>query len=164
MTMSTRLAVMDAGRIVQVGTPGGIYEYPATRFVAEFIGAVNVFEGRVVESLEGQVRVRSDDACCDLLVDHTQPLTVGTPVAVAIRPEKMVASGEPAGECVNAVRGVVAEIGYLGDVSIYHVRIPSGRLVQVQLTNLARLTEPALRWDDPVSLSWQPSSGVVLPT
>jgi len=163
MTMSTRLAVMDAGRIVQVGTPGGIYEYPASRSVAEFIGAVNVFEGRVIESLESQVRVRSEDACCDLLVDHAQPLTVGTPVVVAIRPEKMVASGEPVGEGVNAVQGVVAEIGYLGDVSIYHVRVPSGRLVQVQLTNLARLTEPALTWEQSVYLSWQPSSGVVLP-
>jgi putrescine transport system ATP-binding protein len=163
MTMSTRLAVMDAGRIVQVGTPGGIYEYPASRSVAEFIGAVNVFEGRVVESLEDQVRVRSEDACCELLIDHSQPLTAGTPVVVAIRPEKMVASDEPVGDGVNAVQGVVAEIGYLGDVSIYHVRVPSGRLVQVQLTNLARLTEPALTWDQPVYLSWQSSSGVVLP-
>jgi putrescine transport system ATP-binding protein len=163
MTMSTRIAVMDAGRIVQVGTPGGVYEYPATRFVAEFIGAVNVFEGRVVESLADQVRVRSEDACCELVIDHREPLTVGTPVAVAIRPEKMVARDEPSGEGANTVQGVVAEIGYLGDVSIYHVRIPGGRLVQVQLTNLARLTEPALTWDQTVYLSWQPSSGVVLP-
>jgi putrescine transport system ATP-binding protein len=161
--MSTRVAVMDAGRIVQVGTPGAVYEYPATRFVAEFIGAVNVFEGRVVDSQDGEARVRSEDACCELLINHSQPLTVGTPVAVAIRPEKMVVSDEPAGNGVNAVQGVVAEIGYLGDVSIYHVRVPSGKLVQVQLTNLARLTEPALTWDQPVYLSWQPSSGVVLP-
>ena len=163
MTMSTRVAVMDAGRIIQIGTPGAVYEYPATRFVAEFIGAVNVFEGRVVDSQDDQALVRSEDACCDLLINHSQPLTVGTPVAVAIRPEKMVVSDEPAGNGVNAVQGVVAEIGYLGDVSIYHVRVPSGKLVQVQLTNLARLTEPALTWDQSVYLSWRPSSGVVLP-
>jgi putrescine transport system ATP-binding protein len=163
MTMSTRIAVMDAGRIVQIGTPGAIYEYPATRFVAEFIGAVNVFEGRVAETRDGHVRVRSEDACCELVVEHSQPLTVGTPVAVAIRPEKMTVTGEPQGQQTNAARGVVAEIGYLGDVSIYHVRLPSGKLVQVQLTNLARLTEPPLTWDQPVYLSWEPSSGVVLP-
>ncbi len=162
MTMSTRVAVMDAGRIVQVGTPGSVYEYPATRFVAEFIGAVNVFEGRVAEWHDGRALVRSEDACCELLIDHSQPLTVGTPVAVAIRPEKMIASDVPAHDGINAVQGVVAEIGYLGDVSIYHVRVPSGKLVQVQLTNLARLTEPTLTWDQTVYLSWQPASGVVL--
>jgi putrescine transport system ATP-binding protein len=162
MTMSTRVAVMDAGRIVQVGTPGSVYEYPATRFVAEFIGAVNVFEGRVSEWQDGRALVRSEDACCELLIDHSQPLTIGTPVAVAIRPEKMIASDVPAHDGINAVEGVVAEIGYLGDVSIYHVRVPSGKLVQVQLTNLARLTEPALTWDQTVYLSWQPASGVVL--
>jgi putrescine transport system ATP-binding protein len=162
MTMSTRVAVMDAGRIVQVGTPGSVYEYPATRFVAEFIGAVNVFEGRVADWRDGRALVRSEDACCELLIDHSQPLTVGTPVAVAIRPEKMIASDVPAHDGTNAVQGVVAEIGYLGDVSIYHVRVPSGKLVQVQLTNLARLTEPTLTWDQTVYLSWQPASGVVL--
>jgi putrescine transport system ATP-binding protein len=163
MTMSTRIAVMDAGRIVQVGTPGAVYEYPVTRFVAEFIGAVNVFEGRVADSDDGRVLVHSEDACCDLLVEHKQPVTVGTPVSVAIRPEKMHVSGEAPAETANTVEGVVAEIGYLGDVSIYHVRIPSGKLVQVQLTNLARLTEPPLTWDQPVYLSWQPTSGVLLP-
>jgi len=164
MTMSTRISVMDAGRIVQTGTPAGVYEYPASRFVAGFIGAVNLFEGRVAESAEGLARVRSDDGCCEFLMRHWEPLSIGTPVAVAIRPEKItvqdIAQADTAAH--NSLTGVVQEIAYLGGISIYHVRIPNGTLVQVQLTNLARLTEPLLTWDQEVRLSWLPESGVLL--
>ncbi|MDX9768390.1 MAG: polyamine ABC transporter ATP-binding protein [Ectothiorhodospiraceae bacterium] len=163
MTMSTRIAVMDAGRILQVGTPGEIYEYPGNRFVAEFIGAVNVFEGRVAEPLEEQLIIQSPQADGELLMDHAAPLTVGTPVAVAIRPEKIrVIEQEPA-DGRNWVRGVVKEIGYLGDVSIYHVRTEHGKVVQVQVTNLARRTAPPLTWDQEVLLGWASDAGVVLP-
>jgi putrescine transport system ATP-binding protein len=155
------MAVMDEGRIVQVGAPASVYEYPANRFVAEFIGSVNILEGRVLEQHGDQVRIQADSAGCQLLMDATQPLPEGTPVSVALRPEKLrVATEMPAGE-YNWVKGVVAEYAYLGDVSIYHVRLPGGQKLRVQLTNLARLTETPLDWDQEVYLTWQPGSGVV---
>jgi putrescine transport system ATP-binding protein len=161
MTVSSRMAVMDEGRIVQVGAPASVYEYPANRFVAEFIGSVNILEGRVLEQHGDQVRIQADSAGCQLLMDATQPLPEGTPVSVALRPEKLrVATEMPAGE-YNWVKGVVAEYAYLGDVSIYHVRLPGGQKLRVQLTNLARLTETPLDWDQEVYLTWQPGSGVV---
>jgi putrescine transport system ATP-binding protein len=163
MTMSTRVAVMEAGRILQVGTPASVYEYPAARFVAEFIGSVNVFEGRVLACEDEHVVIRSEDTGCALRVAHAQPLSAGTPVAVAVRPEKVRVLAEPLVVEHNQVRGVVAEIGYLGDVSIYHVRLSSGKLVQAQLTNLGRLTESPLTWDQEVYLTWEPASAVLLP-
>ncbi|HEY9150260.1 MAG TPA: polyamine ABC transporter ATP-binding protein, partial [Gammaproteobacteria bacterium] len=163
MTVSSRMAVMDEGRIVQVGAPASVYEYPANRFVAEFIGSVNILEGRVLEQQGDQVRIQADSAGCELLMDHIQPLPEGTPVSVALRPEKLQVTTEAPTAPHNWVKGTVAEYAYLGDVSIYHVRLPGGQKLRVQLTNLARLTETPLTWDQDVYLSWQPGSGVVFP-
>jgi putrescine transport system ATP-binding protein len=164
MTVSSRIAVMDAGRIEQVGTPASVYEYPVTRFVADFIGSVNMIEGRVLEQHEEQVRIHADSCGCEILMDHATPLPEGTAVAVALRPEKVTVSEQaPAEATVNCVHGIVTEQAYLGDVSIYHVRLDSGLVMQVQLTNLARIAEPPLTWDQEVWLSWQPGSGMVFP-
>ena len=95
MTLSTRIAVMNSGGIVQMGTPAEIYEYPATRFVAEFIGSVNMFEGRILEDEPDHVLIQSEEAGCDLYIDHGVPVPLGTPVSVAVRPEKMAISREP---------------------------------------------------------------------
>ena len=107
------------------------------------------------------MRIQADSAGCELLMDHTQPLPDGTPVSVALRPEKLRVSTTPPTEAVNWVKGVVAEYAYLGDVSIYHVRLSGGQKLRVQITNLARLTDAPLDWDQEVYLSWQPGSGVV---
>ncbi|MFW5453122.1 ABC transporter ATP-binding protein [Thioalkalivibrio sulfidiphilus] len=162
MTMSTRLAIMDAGRILQVGTPGEIYEYPGSRFVAEFIGAANVFEGRVVEAQDELLVIQSDATGGEIAMYHAQPLTVGTPVSVALRPEKLRVVEAPPADGRNWVRGRVREIGYLGDVSIYHVATEQGQTVQVQVTNRARRTAGPLTWDDTVCLAWDTEAGVVL--
>ena len=163
MTMSTRLAVMDAGKIVQLGSPADVYEFPANRFVAEFIGAVNIFEGRVIENMGDSVLIRcDDDAACELLIHHSGPLEPGAAASVAVRPEKMTVARDAPGDPRNSIRAVVAEIGYQGDVSIYHMRMQSGRIIQAQLTNLARVIETPLACGQEVYLSWQPSSGLVL--
>jgi putrescine transport system ATP-binding protein len=163
MTMSTRLAVMDAGRILQVGTPSEVYEYPANRFVAEFIGAANLFDGRVASTDGNRVTIQSEGAPSDIVMHHPQPLAIGTPVTVALRPEKIRLLDEPPQEDVNWIRGTVREIGYLGDVSIYHVGTEGGLTVQVQVTNRGRRTSGPLTWDDVVCLGWDADSGVVLP-
>lgn len=163
MTVSSRMAVMDTGAIVQVGTPLGIYEYPASRYVAEFIGAVNILEGHVVEQRDDGLLIHAPREGIDLLMEHSQRLPEGTPVSVALRPEKLLVSTEPPANGLNYVRGVVSEYAYLGDVSIYHIRLAGGQELRVQLTNRMRLTESPLTWDQEVILNWQPGSGVVLP-
>ena len=168
MTMSSRIAVMDTGRIVQVSTPAVLYEYPATRFVAEFIGGINIFEGRVLGSDEGsgQVRIQCDPLDAELLARHTDPLPEGTSVSVAVRPEKIdVHEAPPERGTVateNVVVGKVRDIAYLGDVSIYQVETEAGAIVRVQETHVARSSEPHYDWDDTLWLSWEAASAVVL--
>jgi putrescine transport system ATP-binding protein len=163
MTMSTRIGVMEEGRLRQVGTPTEIYEYPNSRFIAGFIGEMNIFEGFVTEDEADHVLVTSEEAGCNLYVSHSASAPVGAQVAVAIRPEKVMISKEPIyGQVRNVTRGVVDEIAYLGDVSIYHVKLASGKKVLATVTNQFRLAERPINWDDEVYLSWRPESGVVL--
>jgi putrescine transport system ATP-binding protein len=163
MTMSSRIAVMDTGRIVQVSTPAVLYEYPATRFVAEFIGGINLLDGRVLGHDDGGLlRVHCDGVGGELLARHPDPLPEGTAVAVAVRPEKIdVHETRPAG-LDNAVVGKVRDIAYLGDVSVYHVQTEAGATLRVQETHVARSSEPHYDWDDSLWLSWDAASAVVL--
>ncbi|MFP5512076.1 MAG: ABC transporter ATP-binding protein [Alphaproteobacteria bacterium] len=168
MTMSSRIAVMNHGVIAQVGTPTEIYEYPHNRFVAEFIGSINMFDGRVVETDGDQVIVASEEAGCELLIAHATPAPAGSPVSVAIRPEKIalskdpVGDGPPGGDGRNRTTGIVREIAYLGDVSIYLVQLPTGKTVRVTAPNVTRRTEMPITWEDEVTLTWRPFAGVVL--
>jgi putrescine transport system ATP-binding protein len=152
---------MDAGRIVQVDTPTGIYEFPNSRLVAEFIGSVNLFEGKVTERTADQVVVEGTQGRRMRMRCH-QPLAVGTPVAVAVRPEKLRLCEDYREDGENQVRGVVEDIAYLGDVSIYHVRLPEGPRVEMTLANVHPRTEQALSWGQETAMEWSPTSGVVL--
>lgn len=165
MTLSTRIAVMNVGEIVQVGTPTDIYEFPETRFTADFIGSVNMFEGRIVEDRPGHVLVSSEEAGCDFFIDHGVSIREGTPVWVAIRPEKIaVGKTAPGDNTTNVVRGHVQDAGYLGNLSIYRIQLDSGKVLQVSSQNERRSSreERDVGWDDEVYLSWEPSSPVVL--
>jgi putrescine transport system ATP-binding protein len=161
MTMSTRIAVMNDGQILQVDTPTAIYEYPEYRFVAQFIGSVNLFEGRVMENRGDQVLVETQVGRT-LLMRSLHPHPVGTPVTVAIRPEKLRPCPSYAEDGVNQVKGVVEDIAYLGDVSIYRVRVTPEKIVEMTLTNIQPRTEQALTWEQEVAMEWTPTSGVVL--
>ena len=163
MTVSTRMAVMSAGQVAQLGTPGEMYEYPANRFVADFLGDVNVLEARVVEAGRDRVRVHSAEAGCDIVADRTISALTGQTVWVAIRPEKFAIGKEPPEDrSVNCVEGEVWDIGYLGDVSIYHVRLASGTVLRCTQANRLRLIERAITWEDRVWLSWTPDASVIL--
>jgi putrescine transport system ATP-binding protein len=162
MTMSSRMAVMDSGQIQQVGTPTTVYEYPANRYVAGFIGAANLVEGRVLAQDDGLVRIRPADWDGELLMRHPQPLVAGTPVSVAVRPEKIRVGGVPDGQSFNRVTGRIEDIAYFGDVSVYHVQLAGGLRLQATQANIVPRAEQPLTWDDEVELWWQPSGGVVL--
>jgi putrescine transport system ATP-binding protein len=163
MTMSSRIAVMDHGRILQVGPPAVIYEAPATRFVAEFIGAANVVEGHVLRREGAALVIRSEPCGAELVARHAEDVPSDAAVAVAIRPEKIaVVPAADGGNLPNRLTGTVSEIGYLGGVSIYHVRLATGLVVRVQITNQARLSAPPLTWGETVTIAWPPEAAVVL--
>jgi len=164
MTLASRIAVMNRGQIVQTGTPTEIYEFPSTKFVADFIGSVNMFEGHLVEDLPDRVRIQSDELGGIVYVDHGISAAPGATVWAAIRPEKIEISRTPPADArENFARGVVKEIAYMGDLSVYLVKIDSGKIVRVTLPNIERLSDDErILWDETVYLSWYPGSPVVV--
>jgi putrescine transport system ATP-binding protein len=164
MTLASRIGVMNRGEIVQIGTPTEIYEFPTNKFVADFIGSVNMFEGRLVEDLPDRVRIQSDELGGIIYVDHGISAAPGATVWAAIRPEKIVIRRQPpAGQTENFARGTVKEIAYMGDVSVYLVKIDSGKMVRVTLPNVERLSDDErILWDETVYLTWHESSPVVV--
>ena len=161
MTLASRIGVMNKGQSVQVGTPTDIYEFPNSRFVADFIGSVNMFEGKLVEDEPAYVRIGCPELETTVFVSHGISAPPDAQVTVAIRPEKIEMSRAAPAIGENHVTGVVKEIAYMGDLSIYLVRLPSGRLVRVTMPNVERHDERIV-WDETVHLSWHPSSPVVL--
>lgn len=162
MTMSTRMAIMDEGRIRQIGAPHDLYEFPNSRYVAEFIGSMNIFEGVVMEDEEDHVLIDSEEAGCHLYITDSAAIPVGSHVAVAIRPEKVMISTTPLAGNRNMAKGVVREIAYLGDISIYYVELSSGKIVQAARPNLLRFSEREVKWEDEVYLFWRAENGVIL--
>jgi putrescine transport system ATP-binding protein len=169
MTLSTRMGVMNHGRIAQVGTPTQIYESPGTRFVADFIGSVNLFEGQVLGESEARQRIRCTELGCVIKVDRHLPAARDATVWAAVRPEKIAMTREPpdglrevSPETENVTRGRVRGIAYMGDASVYLVVLDSGREVRVTLPNTARDAERRIGRDELVYLSWQTGSPVVL--
>ncbi|MGF1640697.1 MAG: ABC transporter ATP-binding protein [Rhodospirillales bacterium] len=163
MTVSTRIAIMDRGRTVQVGTPGEIYEYPNSVYVAEFVGEVNLFEGRVLLAGRDRAVVRSAEAGCDIAGNRGLDAVAGQEAWAAIRPEKIdIAKQPPADPSVNCMRGIVHDIAYLGSLSIYHVRLDSGLVVKVSVANRSRLVEQAITWEERVWLSWPAEASALL--
>ena len=162
MALSTRIAVMNRGQLVQVGTPSEIYEFPQNRFVADFIGTTNLFEGTVSGNEPGHVVVHSAEAGCDLIVDDIGRFGGGQRVWVALRPEKIRLSKAPASGGVNQIKGVVWELGYLGNRSTYRIKTETGKLVTVFAQNDRRTSEWSIDWSDEVYLSWTANCAVLL--
>jgi putrescine transport system ATP-binding protein len=160
MTMADRIGVMDHGRLIQVDIPSVIYEQPASSWVAEFIGDVNLIKGRLAAIEAGMTLV--DSAIGRLRVAQPISGNVGDAVWVALRPEKVQISGAPCA-ADNCVAGQVLDIGYLGDMSIYKVRLDGGLTLQAAAANQTRLAERPIGWDDRVWLAWTPQAGVLLP-
>jgi putrescine transport system ATP-binding protein len=162
MTVADRIAVMDRGRLIQVATPQEIYERPNSRWVADFIGDVNLIEGRVLEVNATGTVVASDAAGRLHALSHAD-VKPDDVVWVALRPEKVrIAHAPPSTEGENCVAGQVTDIGYLGDLSIYKVRLDNGTVMKTAVANVTRLLERPIGWDDRVWLSWAPEAAMVL--
>jgi putrescine transport system ATP-binding protein len=162
MTMASRVAVMDAGRLRQVGPPREVYEAPGSRFVADFIGAVNLLTARVVDISEGGgVLLDSPDAGT-LQTEAVPGIEIGSMVTVALRPEKIAIGRQAPQAAHNRVTGTVHEVAYLGGLSLYRVELATGVVLRATLPNAARLTTPVFARDQEVWLSWSPSCAMVL--
>ena len=163
MTLSTRIAVMDKGEFVQTGSPTEIYEFPESRFVADFIGSANILEGKVTEDSPDHVRVATDLG--EVYIDHGQSTKQDSRVWVAIRPEKIhLSKTKHSKKGNNQAEGIVDDIGYLGNTSIYKIRLDNGVIIDVTATNKIRPKNRthSITWEDKVYLHWDASSAMLL--
>lgn len=175
MTVADRIAVMNLGTFEQIDPPSVVYEEPRTRYVASFIGDVNLLEGEV-STIDQGVMFANDDLGASLAIENTDPSVIihPGPATLAIRPEKLrISHDEPTQEGIAKVSGTVWDIGYMGDVSVFHVRLSDENcddvtepnavpILRATIANTTRLVERPIAWDDRVWLSWDSSAGVVL--
>ena len=164
MTLSTRMAMMDAGKFQQIGTPSEVYEYPESRLVANFIGSANMFEGRVSQSVTDHAVIHSKELAADFYTDHTMSIIEGTKVWVAVRPENINLSKTALDVAQNQLKGVVVDIGYHGKTSTYRIRISNDQIIEVSVPSQKRPKgdRHSIDWDEEIYLNWDPSSAVVL--
>lgn len=169
MTMATRIGVMSEGKILQIGRPDEIYETPNCRFVADFIGSVNLFKGNVEVDEPDHVVIASPE--CKHYINHGITGTAGMAVHVAVRPEKMsIRQTQPldtereslAEVGFNMAQGVIQDLAYLGSLTTYHVKLDNGTVVKVTHTNAARHAAIRLTWGDRVYVWWCGGDVVVL--
>ena len=165
MTLSSRVAVMNEGRFIQIGTPSQVYESPNNKFVADFFGTINFFNATVQNANQD-----SKVLCATLEKTGTKldakfdgNIHPGDQITIAVRPEKIsITKNNPEGENLTVTKGVVEDLAYYGNRSIYRIRSQSGRIIQVSAQNFTRSEQLALEWDDEVYLSWNSSCNVVL--
>ncbi|MCI2399157.1 ABC transporter ATP-binding protein [Aliiroseovarius subalbicans] len=162
MTVSSRVAVMDHGKIIQVATPQQIYEEPNSVYVADFIGDVNIIRGTAKRADGDHVHITFAADHAPLIAATKRDIAEGSEVALAIRPEKIAISTEKPEDRNNAIQGKVLDIAYLGNISTYHVELPGGAVVKAQTANTRRVHRRSFTWDDSVWLSWTDTAGAVL--
>jgi len=161
MTMAGRIAVMSKGRVLQVGTPQQIYEYPATRFVADFIGSVNLLQGKLSIDEPDHCAVQTDIG--EVHVGHSLSGTLGMAAVVAVRPEKVsIGKQPPHGLSHNLFRGRVKEIAYFGSYNTYIVVTEQGRKIKITEPNGSHLDLLDITWEDDVFFWWDDTDAVVL--
>jgi len=167
MTMASRIGVMDAGRLEQVASPRGLYETPRSRWIAEFIGEVNLFDGQVESREPGRILISTREAGTIVVAEPRDPVTRST-VAVAIRPEKVKLSRRgPAADAsnvhsLNRIEGVIADVNYLGGMTTYKVRLESGAVLRSSMANTARIDMDAYGLSQRVVAWFTPDDCMVL--
>jgi spermidine/putrescine ABC transporter ATP-binding subunit len=174
LAMAGRCAVMDRGKLMQTATPSNLYEFPANKFVADFIGSVNLFEGRLEIDEPDHAILASDELGGRVYFDHGVSGASGETMWVGVRPEKIellkradgsappTPEDSPAG--CNVVAGTIRQISYLGNESVYEVEIATGKKMRVSRPNLSRWDQEDFTWDDEVWMRWHGDSPVLLQT
>ncbi len=163
MTVASRVAVMDEGRIMQVETPERIYEAPNSLYVADFIGEVNIISGTARAVGDEQFHIDWAEGNAPFVATSSRPFSEGQPCHLALRPEKVSIHAERPETAENAVQGKILDIAYLGNLSTYHVELPGGQIIKAQTANTRRVSRRSYTWEDTVWLSWTSTAGVLLP-
>ncbi len=164
LAMASRCALMDRGMLLQVGSPGDLYERPAGRFVAEFIGTINAFEGRLAIAPDGQATVATPALAAPIVLRDAAGLAAGADAWVGIRPEKItLAPADRPRPDGNAVAGTIVASAYLGAITLYDVRTATGSLIKVSVPNATPVSGPAPAAGAAVWLAWKPDAVIVLP-
>ncbi|MDZ7823604.1 MAG: ABC transporter ATP-binding protein [Ahrensia sp.] len=162
MTMSDRIAVMDQGTVIQTGTPAEIYEAPNSRYVADFIGSVNTLEGVVTSNKAGTVLLQGKDGFVLEVDAGDSALQKDKTAWFAVRPEKIkISRKKPAGN-TNAVQGETWDIAYMGDMTVFNIKLESGAVLQASQLNALRKTDDPIGYDEKVWVSFAPDAGVLL--
>lgn len=163
MILSSRIAVMHNGQFIQSGTPKEIYEYPVNRYVADFFGTINLLDGKVSRITGNVLEIECPEVEATVKAYSLDSIQHNDQLTIAVRPEKIMISKEPPeGEDISVLKGVVWDLGYYGNLSIYKVQTASGKVIQVSAQNRVRSAERVLEWDEEVYLSWDIQSSVVL--
>lgn len=164
MTVASRIAIMNNGRLEQVDTPGQVYEAPDSRYVADFIGDVNFLEGEVVEDDGEHLSLQMASGRTVIAVpSETAQIAKGDKAWVALRPEKVDIHKDSPPDVMNKIPGTIIDIAYIGDTSTYHVEIEGGQRIRAQRTNRNRIRNRLFNWNDKVWLSWSNDAGITLP-
>ncbi|HBB84358.1 MAG TPA: polyamine ABC transporter ATP-binding protein [Sulfitobacter sp.] len=162
MTVASRVAVMDEGRVIQVATPAEIYEAPNSVYVADFIGDVNIITASTKAIGQDQYHLNWIEGQPPLTATSALPFSEGQQAHLAIRPEKIKISTDRPEDAPNALQGKVLDIAYLGNLSTYHVELPGGQVIKAQTANTRRIARRDITWEDPVWISWSATAGVLL--
>jgi len=162
MTVASRVAVMDEGRLIQVSTPADLYEWPNSVYVADFIGDVNIIKGWASAAGDDRYTIDWADGQQPLAGTSPNDFSEGQSCHLAIRPEKVAITSDKPVDADNAVQGKVLDIAYLGNLSTYHVELASGAIIKAQTANTRRISRRSFTWEDPVWLSWTATAGVLL--
>jgi putrescine transport system ATP-binding protein len=163
MTMASRVAVMDNGKLLQVDTPNNVYEAPNSTYVANFIGDINIIEGEAKIDSDELLSIYYSETAAPIRTENTNNLIHdGQKVSFAVRPEKIWIAKEQDESLPNNVKGLIVDIAYLGNLSIYHIQLESGQVISAQMTNILRTGQQEFTWDDEVWLNWNDTAGIVL--
>lgn len=163
MTLANRIAVMNEGKFVQIGTPTQVYEYPESRFTADFIGTINMFDGTIKSVEDGQMTVDAPSVGQDLKAAAPDGAKPGDKTCIAVRPEKIwIARERPDEDNHTVCKGTVLDQGYFGNLSVYRVELETKQIIQVSAQNRVRLKALAIDWDETVYIHWDNDSVVVL--
>ena len=162
MTVASRVAVMDHGKIIQVATPDRIYENPNSVYVADFIGDVNIIDGTATANGDESYAIDWLEGQAPLNASSPAGFATGQKCHLAIRPEKIAINSERPADADNTVQGRILDIAYLGNISTYHVELPNGTIIKAQSANTRRISRRSFTWEDTVWLSWTATAGVLL--
>lgn len=163
MTLATRIAVMRAGKFVQMGTPSEVYEFPRNEYIADFFGSVNLFDALVVSTEPGYITAKLEGSGTEIRAPYQGEVKSGAACRIGVRPEKLLISPDkPDNPDFTVTRGVVEDLAYYGNRSIYRVRSHNDRVIEVSAQNYQRSTDHFVEWDDEVYLCWDTSCSMVL--